>query len=204
MLRYGGPTGRILIRWDGARQPTVWTVPAPEMTAADARLELARRHLQFFGPSTAASFGAWAGIRPPRASAIFEGLADERTAVRTPIGDAWILTADEESFRRPAMARSFMSARLLPSGDTFYLLQGADRELLVPEADRRRALWTSRVWPGAVLLGGEIVGIWRRSRRSFTIESWRALSPAEREAVEAEAEGLPLPEAGKTSVTWLD
>jgi S-(hydroxymethyl)glutathione dehydrogenase/alcohol dehydrogenase len=41
-LRYGAPTGRILIRWEGARQPTVWTVPAPDIDPAEARLELAR------------------------------------------------------------------------------------------------------------------------------------------------------------------
>ena len=28
-LRYAAPTGTVLIRWDGARQPTVWTVPPP-------------------------------------------------------------------------------------------------------------------------------------------------------------------------------
>src|SRR5262245_28409803 len=40
-LRYAAPTGRVLIRWDGARQPTVWMVPRPDMDPADARLELA-------------------------------------------------------------------------------------------------------------------------------------------------------------------
>jgi winged helix DNA-binding protein len=203
-LRYGAPTGRILIRWDGARQPTVWTIPPPDVDVADARLELARRHFHVFGPATAASLGDWAGIKPAAAQAAFDGLAGSLTPVRTPIGDAWILTEDEPSFRASAPASPpQLAARLLPSGDTFYLLQGAQRELLVPEPDRRRSLWTSRVWPGAVLLGGEIVGIWRRGGRRFTIEPWRALLPAEREAVEAEAEGLPLPEAGATSVTWV-
>src|SRR5437867_913814 len=28
-LRYAAPTGRVLIRWNAARQPTVWTVPPP-------------------------------------------------------------------------------------------------------------------------------------------------------------------------------
>lgn len=204
-LRYGAPTGRILIRWDGARQPTVWTIPPPDMPAAEARLELARRHLHVFGPSTAASFGDWAGVKPVGARAAFDGLAGELTAVRTPIGEGWILTADEPSFRDPASSSPpTQAARLLPSGDTFYLLQGAQRELLVPEPDRRRALWTTRVWPGAVLLAGEIVGIWRRGGRSFTIEPWRALSPAERQAVVAEAEGLPLPETGVTRVSWVE
>ena len=43
-LRYAAPTGTVLIRWDGARQPTVWSVPAPEVDPREARLELARRY----------------------------------------------------------------------------------------------------------------------------------------------------------------
>ena len=42
-FRYGAPTGRILIRWDGARQPTVWTVPPPAIDPVEARHELVRR-----------------------------------------------------------------------------------------------------------------------------------------------------------------
>jgi hypothetical protein len=84
-------------------------------------------------------------------------------------------------------------ARLLPSGDAYFLLQGADRELLVPDADHRRALWTPRVWPGALLVEGELVGTWRRAQTDVTIESWRRLSPEERKAVEVEALSMPLP-----------
>ncbi len=189
--RYAAPTGRILIRWDGARQPTVWTVPAPEMEPEMARLELARRHLSFFGPSTPSSFATWAGIKPPVGRAAFEGLAGELAAVRTPLGDAWMLAADEPSMH--ARSGPEAPARLLPSGDVYYLLQGTDRELLIPEADRRARLWTSRVWPGAVLVGGEIIGTWRRAEATVTVDAWRRLSNAEREAVESEAAGLPLP-----------
>ncbi len=71
--------------------------------------------------------------------------------------------------------------------------RGDDRELLVPDGDRRRELWTPRVWPGAVLVEGEIVGTWRRTQADVTIKSWRRLSRAERAAVEAEAASLPLP-----------
>ena len=84
-----------------------------------------------------------------------------------------------------AKGKPAASARLLPSGDTYYLLQGAERKLLVPETHRRAALWTSRVWPGAVLVSGEIVGVWRRASAEVTIETWRRVSPAERKAVEA-------------------
>ena len=52
-LRYAAPTGTVLIRWEGARLPVIWTVPRPEIDPGEARLELARRYLHVFGPTTA-------------------------------------------------------------------------------------------------------------------------------------------------------
>lgn len=202
-LRYAAPTGRVRIRWDGARRPTVWTVPAPEVDPAEARADLVRRHLHVMGPSSPVPFGDWAGLRPPAARAAFDSLEGSLTPVATPIGDAWILTEDEASFRAAAATVERTQARLLPSGDAYWLLQGRDRELLVPDARHRPRLWTPRVWPGAVLLGDEIAGTWRRSDTSLTIEPWRVLTAPEREAVEAEAVALPLPGAeGRIRVTW--
>jgi hypothetical protein len=200
-LRYAATTGTLLIRWGGARQATLRLVTAPEVDAATARLELARRHLHVFGATTPAAFAEWAGIGPREAAAAFDGLAAELAPVRTPIGDRWILTADLPAFRAPAPEPA--AARLLPSGDAYYLLQGADRELLVPEAGPRAALWTSRVWPGAVLVRGDVVGTWRRAGAKLTVETWRRLSADERQAVEREAEALPLPDlAGRIQVDW--
>ncbi len=200
-LRYAAPTGRVLIRWDGARQPTIWMVPPPEMDAGEARLELARRYLHVFGPATSAAFAEWAGIRPPRARAAFDALAGAVMPVRTTVGDAWILRGDEPLFRAPAERPA--TARLLPSGDAYCLLRGPDRELLVPDDDHRGALWTSRVWPGGVLVGGELVGTWRRAETNVAIQPWRRLSRAEREAVEMEAVSLPLPGLlGPIRVGW--
>ena len=200
-LRYAAPTGRLLIRWDGARQPTLRMVPAPDIDPGEARLELAHRYLHVFGPTTPESFADWAGIATASGRAAFEGLATELTPVRTPIGDAWILSSDESTFGAKAAAPA--AARLLPSGDTFFLLWGRDRELLVPDPDRRAELWTSRVWPGALLVDGEVAGTWRRSNAKVSIQTWRRLSPAERESVEAEAASLPLPGVqGRILVRW--
>jgi hypothetical protein len=191
MLRYAAPTGTVLLRWDGARQPVIWSVPAPDVDPVDARRELTRRYLHVLGPSTAAGFGQWAGLRDPAAVAAFDSLQGELTPVRTPLGDGYILADDEEAFRADPGPPA--PARLLPSGDAYYLLWGADRDLLVPDPTCRDALWTSRVWPGAVLVEGDIVGTWRRAQHTVDIAPWRRLPPAAKEAVEAEATSLPLP-----------
>jgi DNA glycosylase AlkZ-like len=203
LFRYAAPTGTVLIRWEGARQPTIWTVPRPDVDPLAARRELARRFLHVLGPATSASFATWAGIGPVEAAAAFDSLKRSLTPVRTPIGEAWILARDEPSFRAPAEPPA--AARLLPSGDAYYLLQGADRELLVPDAKRRDQLWTSRVWPGAVLVAGDIVGTWRRAQANLTITPWLRLPREKREAVEAEAQTLPLPGVeGRIAVRWED
>jgi hypothetical protein len=202
-LRYAAPTGTVLMRWEGARQPTIWIAPRPEVDPRDARLELARRYLHVFGPTTAKAFAEWAGIGPQRGVAAFDALRRWLTPVRTPVGDAWILTSDEPTFR--AAPGPAASARLLPSGDTYFLLQGDDRKLLVPEARGRAALWTSRVWPGGVLGDGEIIGTWRRAAGTVTIQTWRRLTRAARDAVAAEVASLPLPDLqGQAVVRWDD
>jgi hypothetical protein len=114
-----------------------------------------------------------------------------------------MLTKDEPAVR--AAPQEAAPARLLPSGDPYFLLQGPDRELLVPDAIRRRALWTPRVWPGAVLVDGEISGTWRRAAGTVTIQTWRRLTRAQRDAVAREAASLPLPELeGRVVVRWDD
>jgi len=200
-VKYATTTGTVLIRWEGAKAPTVWTVPRPEVEPHDARSELARRYLHVLGPATPEAFGTWGGVAGSEARAAFEALERSLVPVRTPIGEAWILAADEPGFREPPGPAA--AARLLPSGDTYFLYWGAGRELLVPDAARRAELWTSRVWPGAVLVGGEIVGTWRRAQADLSVQLWRRLTRAEREAVEREAESLPLPGIeGQVAVRW--
>jgi hypothetical protein len=202
-MRYATATGTVLVRWEGARAPLVWTVPRPEIDPLEARRQLARRYLHVYGPTTADRFATWAGIGAAEGRASFDSLSRSLLAVRTPIGESWILARDEPAFREAPGPPA--AARLLPSGDAYYLLQGADRELLIPDARRRGELWTSRVWPGAVLVGGEIVGTWRRASERLSIQPWRRLTRAERDTVEAEARSLPLPGLeGQITVRWDD
>ncbi len=190
-FRYAATTGTVAIRWEGARAPTVWTVAAAEVDPADACRGLARRYVHIFGPTTADGFARWAGISRRAAATAFASLEGSLLAVRTPLGDEWLLADDEPAIRAAETAPA--PARLLPSGDAYYLLDGGERELLVPRADQRQRLWTPRVWPGALLVDGEIRGTWRRAHRTVRIEAWTRLSRGTREAIEAEASVLPLP-----------
>ena len=191
-IRYAGPTGTIAIRWEGARAPTVWTVPAPSVAPADAQRELARRYLHVFGPTTAESFGRWAGISGRSATETFASLEEKSLLpVRSPLGDEWLLADDEPAMREVGTADA--PVRFLPSGDAYWLLHGAERELLVPQADLQEQLWTPRVWPGALLVEGEIRGTWRRAGHIVQITAWARLSRAAQNAIEAEASTLPLP-----------
>jgi hypothetical protein len=202
MLRYAALTGTLAIRWEGARRPTVWIVPPPQLTAAEATLELARRYLHVFGPATPEGFARWAGIDARKAVGAFDDLGSARIPVRTPSGDAWILGEDERTIREPPAPAA--PARLLPSGDAYTLgMTSEDRALLVPDADCRAELWTPRVWPGAALVAGQIVGTWRRAGERVTIQTWQRLSRATRDAVSAEADSLPLPgRRGRIVVHW--
>jgi hypothetical protein len=151
-LRYAAPTGTVLNRWEGARQPTVWTVPPPEVDPRDARSELARRYLHVFGPATPSAFAKWAGIGRPQAREVFDALA------------ARSLTLRVAAHRGPrAFGRAPCSSPVSSSG------------------------------PGGAL------------RRTLTIQPRRRLSRAERDAVESEAESLPLAGVeGRIVVSWDD
>jgi hypothetical protein len=200
-LRYGTVTGRILMRWEGARQPIVWTVPPPSITPDEARLELGRRYLHVYGPSTPAAFAKWAGITARAANAAFHALSGEVTAVTTPIGDGWLLTSDEPLLGPPTGEAN--GARFLPSGDAYWLRHGPERALLVPDESRQPELWTPRVWPGALLVRGEIVGIWQRADERVSIKPWHKMNGSDRQLVEVEAMSMPLPGLKRPiSVTW--
>ena len=190
-LRYAATTGTVAIRWEGARAPVVWTVAADDIEPADARRGLARRHLHVFGPTTADRFARWAGIARRAAAETYSSLEPELVPVRSPLGGEWLLATDEPAIREPE--RGSAPARLLPSGDTYFLLDGAERELLLARADQRERLWTSRVWPGALVVDGEILGTWRRAQHAVRIDAWTPMTGAQRAAVEDEAWSLPLP-----------
>ena len=107
-LRYAAATGRVLIRWDGARQPTGLDRAGADVEPRDARRELARRFLHASGPGTA-RFGDGPGSSRSRRRRSVADLADELTAVRAdrerldPDGRRALLHRPRapDSYRRP-------------------------------------------------------------------------------------------------------
>ncbi len=100
----------------------------------------------------------------------------------------WVLAADLQALREA----DAVTTRLLGPFDLF--LQARDRNLLVPDAAAAKALWPVLGRPGAVLLGREVVGLWRprkaANRLDVAVTLWRPLRRQEQAAVSEQAERL--------------
>jgi Winged helix DNA-binding domain len=205
-LRIASMTGAVRIEWDGATT-SWWIVEPPTEAPEPARLELARRFLRSVGPSTPQEFawwtGGWAGSYGSAtrgelsdAQQTFRSLEKELVEVEIEGRKTWALREDRLRLERAAPVET---VRLLPAGDPY--LASADRALLVPQPRFRSELWPKSVWPGALLVNGELVGTWRRQVGRVTVRAWRPLEPEVKEAVEKEVSGMPI-ETTRKELRW--
>ncbi|MFS0703522.1 crosslink repair DNA glycosylase YcaQ family protein [Cellulomonas sp. 179-A 9B4 NHS] len=177
-----GTSPPVLRRVPGWPEDAVARTDAPP---PGGRHDLVRTTLHLLGPATprlvAASLDApVADVRArwPDDVVDVDVDGDARSVLAA---DADALDAAEEPLAGPVV-------RLLGPFDLF--LQARDRDLLVPDATRRAALWPTLGRPGAVLRDGEVVGTWRpraRGRRlALEVEPWRTWDAATRRAVDDE------------------
>ena len=154
-----------------------------------ARAELVRRFLHCYGPSTPRRFAEWTGRSLRDGKAAFELVIGELAEVDHPEGRAWVLARDIKELDSPPEPAG---ARLLPVADPF--LQQRDRATLVSDESARKVLWRPVGGPGAVMVDGQVVAIWRaravRSRLHVTVEPFRRLARRQVEAIEQEAARL--------------
>lgn len=151
--------------------------------AAEDPSALALAYLRLHGPATPAEVAGFLGTSTTQARRLWpDGLAEVDVDGRR----AFLPEEDLPALRR---APEPDPVRLLPPLDP--LLQGRDRDLLVPDERRRAQLWRIIGNPGAVLAGGEVVGAWRpkagKRRLDVTVTAFEPLSPATRAALEAES-----------------
>lgn len=156
-----------------------------------------RRYLRQHGPATAADAAGYLGTTAARLRPAWpDDLAEVRVESRT----AWI-PADRVEALRDAPAPPHV--RLLPALDPY--LQARDRELLVPEKAHRAEVWRILGNPGALLVDGEVAGVWRaRSGRTLavTVTPFGRVPGTARAAVEEEAARLAAVRGKDAAVSW--
>jgi hypothetical protein len=100
----------------------------------------------------------------------------------------WLLAADEMALESAAGK----ATRLLGPFDLF--LQARDRATLVADTAHAKQLWPVLGRPGAVLVDGELVGMWRPrqsgNKLTVAVQPWHKLPAATRTAVSEQAERL--------------
>lgn len=154
-------------------------------TRNDGIADLIRLYLTMLGPATPVEVAKYLGSS---GAEIRKRWPDDLAEVRVDGRRAWLPSG---SVPELTSARVVPGVRLLPAMDP--LLQARDRDVLVPDRDRQKEVWKILGNPGAVLVDGEISGVWRaktagRRRIDLTVTPFGELTARVRRAVEAEAE----------------
>ena len=195
-LREASAGGTIRIEWDGSR--TRWWIVNPPTTDPElAQLELARRFLRSVGPGTPKEYAWWSGNTPRDARQTFQLLEPEMAEVNLEGQRSWILRRDLSNLQNAVPTEI---VRLLPPGDPY--LATPDRKVLVPNQVFRNELWPKSVWPGALLVNGEIVGTWRRQIGRVLLHAWQRPSVKTKALVEKEVVNMPIVST-KKDVRWI-
>lgn len=150
---------------------------------APRRLGVIEGYLRLLGPATPADV---AGFLEAPLTVVKQHWPVE--AVETDVDGhrAWVLPGPPPRPVGPGLVR------LLGSHDLY--LQARDRERVVPDRARHKALWPVIGRPGAVLVGTEVVGTWRPRASGKTlnlvVDLWSRVPAATRTAIADEADRL--------------
>ncbi|MGO1052426.1 winged helix DNA-binding domain-containing protein [Crossiella sp. CA198] len=165
--------------------------PIPEDSAGATPLITA--YLRLHGPATRADAAAYLGTSQ---SALTPVWPTDLAEIDLDGAQTWLPADALPLLREPPQATV---VRLLPPLDPY--LQSRDRERLVPEEAHRKEIWKIIGNPGAVLVNGEITGIWRAKttarRLDLTVTAFQPITQSHRATVDREAElmatvrGLP-------------
>jgi hypothetical protein len=136
---------------------TGWDGPAASVPAS---LDVVRAYLHLLGPATPKQVAAYVDAPVKEVKARWpEDAVEVSVAVDGPGSkeSRWVLAENRVALDDAAVDPGLV--RLLSPFDLF--LQAKDRELLVPDPARRKQMWVVLGRPGAILVGGQLVGTWR-------------------------------------------
>jgi hypothetical protein len=170
----------------GTSPPVLLPVPGFARAAkAPERYDVVRAYLRLLGPATPKQVAAYLDAPVKDVKAHWPG---DAVQVSVDAEQRWVLADDADML----VAEPVRTTRLLGPFDLF--VQAKDRSLLVDDPARAKALWPVLGRPGAVLLDGEIAGLWRPRKSGQNlrvhIELWAKASTSVRKAVTAQAERL--------------
>ncbi len=158
--------------------------PAPPHTRDEALARFVERYFTSHGPATAQDFAWWSGLTVADTKAGLDMVKTvlERETVNGK--DYWFAPGQPPPI--PA------TAYLLPTYDEYGIAYKDRSDFYNPADAGKPEAGYSQGFPNMIVLGGRVVGLWRRdlsqSAVTVTQQLWRALSPAEHKAVAAAAQ----------------
>lgn len=157
--------------------------PAEDPMAAPERLQVIRAYLRLLGPASQADVAAYLDSTVAEVKAHWP---EDAEPVEVEGRRGWLLPDGGGSASTEGLVRLL--------GPFDLLLQGRDRDVLVPDRSRHAALWPVLGRPGAVLAGTELVGTWRPKasgpKLTLRLDLWPRLPAATRAQVEEEGQRL--------------
>ncbi len=159
-----------------------WTGQALQ-PCPQAQRELVRRFLHCYGPSTRTALMQWLGCSPQQARRMWNAVQPELEPVEVEGKRRYLLAKDLDALR--AADGSGQGLRLLGAHDPYLDLR--DREIVLPDTRRQRAVWKTVANPGAIVRDGRIIGTWKsrtvRGTMSIAMAVWETLTRGERAAL---------------------
>ena len=154
----------------------------------DGLRELVRRFLRCYGPTQVSDFQSWLGCSPRQAKRLWGGIEDELAPVELD-GKRRLVLAEDLNL----LSQGEEGERLLLLGSHDPYLDLRDRDLILPDKARQRQVWKTVGNPGAVLLGGRVIGFWtvrtRGDKLDAAVTLFEALEPTQRSRLEELAQG---------------
>lgn len=185
VFRAAGLQAQVVLGPEEQRATMLYPKPRHRQESVDnPRLALLRAYLRVNGPTSKTLVRDWLGG--------VEGTVATWAELK---GELVKVQVDNKRYELPESLLDAVRAApkasgvvLVPPNDPY--LRQVDRTLLVPDSKQRQQVWKALSGPGALLVDGEVAGVWRYrgSERELTITAFTDLKPAQRSKAAKNAE----------------
>lgn len=186
-FRAAGRQAQLLVGPTEQRATMLYPPPKHKQDKFDhPPLDLLNTYFGVNGPTGKAQYSDWTGNSTRTIGDLWKELGDDLVRVQV---DGQRYDLPETLVDAVKKAPKPQGVALVPPNDPY--LRQVDRKLLVSDSKRRQQVWKALSGPGALLVDGEVAGIWRyrRGDHEVTATLFDKLSPAQRKKAE-EGAGL--------------